>query len=435
MTIGILNLALGYAVAAALADPPPWAGWSLLLPRPRQRIRTGGPDSPTTGLHAADVLSSGPLKSKDPPVRIAGIDELPPEWLDQLAASGIVAKSYVEAAAHVLKLEVGRYREQLLTAENRARANLAAGDGGALKLLADDLQFINEDWLDKQSGAADMLAQRSGRLGEHEDMAKTLEQVLLDQAAQIRHVSTVLRGLEFAGDVEGVGKRLLEKLGVLVDSAHSLRDRMQDLLATLLRTGEQLQTLNTNAQLDHGTGLPNRIGVETIFDAWWREDPQRERPLTIAVIDIDRFARVNDRLGTRAGDRTIAAVAKLLQDIIRKDRGYDRLARLGGQSFFLFYGDTGPHNGLTAAERARQSIEATTFDDQGAEFELTVSCGVVEAGRTDSAGDALRRALETLRFAKKAGRNRCAIDEGKGASCLDPPQFPVKGRVINLGAE
>jgi diguanylate cyclase (GGDEF)-like protein len=363
------------------------------------------------------------------------VHELPSEWLDQLAAEGILAQSFVEGAAHVLRLEVGRYREQLIAVENRGRALTSAADGGGLKLLSDDLRFINQDWLDKQTKAAEMLSQRAGRLGDHEAAAESLEQVLLDQAAEIRSISTLLGGLDFRADVESDSKQLLEQVGKLIDHAHALRDRMFDLLATLLRTAQRIEALGSNCQLDQTTGVPNRIGLEAVLATWWREDPQRSRTLSAAIFDIDRFARVNQRLGTRSGDQAIAAFSRLFQDIIRKDRGYDRLARVGGESFILVMGDTGPHEALTAAERLRQSVEATTFDNQGAEFEITVSSGVIEVGRTESVMGMLRRGGEALKFAKKAGRNRCAIDEGSGPTTVEPPRFPVKGRVVKLGAE
>ena len=363
------------------------------------------------------------------------MDELPAQWLDQLAQSGIVPKSFVEASAHVIRLEVGRYREQLVTAECRARANLALGDAGALKLVADDLRFINQDWLEKQSTAVELLAQRTGRLGEHEDAAKAVEQALLDQASQIQSVCPALETLEFGTEVESAGQQLLAKLAALVDSAHELRDRMLDLLALLLRTGGQLTSLSNNVQLDYLTGVPNRIGAEVLFDAWLRDDTNRGRALSIALINVDRFSRVNQRLGTRGGDRAIAAISRLLADLIRKDRGFDRIARTGGESFFLLFGDTGPHSALTALERVRQTIEATTFDDEGAEFELTISGGVVEAGPSESGADVYRRALRALGFAKKAGRNHCAVDEGSGPATLAPPQLAVQGRVVNLSRE
>src|SRR5262249_5886015 len=105
---------------------------------------------------------------------------------------------------------------------------------------------------------------------------------------------------------------------------------------------------------------------------------------------------------------------------------------IGGESFIILQGDVGPHQALTAAERLRQSIEATTFHLDDAEFDLTVSCGVIEVGHTESSLDLVKRALEALQFAKRAGRNRCALDKGEGPTMLDPPQFPVKGRIINL---
>jgi hypothetical protein len=100
----------------------------------------------------------------------------------------------------------------------------------------------------------------------------------------------------------------------------------------------------------------------------------------------------------------------------------------------ILQGDVGPHQALTAAERLRQSIEATTFDDDGVEFDLTISCGVIEAKHAESSLDLIQRALEATRFAKKAGRNRCALDKGEGPTMLDPPQFPVKARVVSLRA-
>jgi diguanylate cyclase len=433
--VGILNLALGYGVAAALTDPPPWSAWKLKWARRIKRRAAPHAESSSGETAAASEPSAPTPAIAEPPVTIASVDELPANWLDQLAQSGIVPKTFVEASAHVIRLEVGRYREQLLTAESRARANLALGNGGALRLVADDLRFINQDWLEKQTSAVSLLAQRTGRLGEHEDVARDVEQALLDQAAHIQTVCPQLEALEFNAELDSAGQQLLAKLATLVDSAHTLRDRMLDLLAMLLRTGGQLQALSNNVQLDYLTGFPNRIGAEALFESWSREDPARSRPLSAALVNVDRFGRVNQRLGTRGGDRAIAAVSRLLADLIRKDRGYDRLARAGGETFLLMFGDTGPHSALTALERVRQTIEATTFDDEGAAFELTISGGVVEAAPNESVAAIYRRAQQALLFAKKAGRNRCSVDEGSGPVTLAPPQLAVQGRVVNLSRE
>src|SRR6185436_10148094 len=147
--------------------------------------------------------------------------------------------------------------------------------------------------------------------------------------------------------------------------------------------------------------------------SWWHDDPQRSRLVSVILIDIDRFARLNQRLGTRTGDHAIAAIGRLCDEVIRKDGGCERLALVGGDSLLIVLGDTGPHQALTVAERLRQTVEAATFDNQGVEFELTLSGGVIEVGRAENVREMLARASAALKFAKRAGRNRCAIDEGQ----------------------
>jgi diguanylate cyclase (GGDEF)-like protein len=362
------------------------------------------------------------------------MDELPEDWLAQLASEGIVAQTFVEAAAHVLKLEIGQYREQLVATEYRTRMGADDRNSENLRRIIDELRYINQDWLDKQTAAADVLAQRSGRLGGHEQAAASLEQALLDQAAQIRAACGVLQTLDPATEAEARAKQLIEQIGSLLIQAHALRDRILDLLAMLIGAGKSPENYGQVVLRDFATGLPNRVGLETLLAAWWREDEQRTRLLSAVLVDIDRFGRVNQRLGSRSGDCAIVAIGRLIEESLTKDRGFERLVRIGGEAFLILHGDVGPHQALTAAERLRQSIEATTLDDEGSEFDLTVSCGVIEVGHTESSLDLVRRAFETLKFAKKAGRNRCALDKGEGPTMLDPPQFPVKGRVVSLRA-
>jgi diguanylate cyclase len=443
LVLALFNLALGYMAALALVEPPLWSGWMELW----QAMRQSAPEPVAPRRAAVNEVVMPPPAASTPvlvvervtdivaaPPLVTGYDELPPDWLTQLALEGIIAQSFVEATAHVLRLEVNRYREQLITVECKARSLAADGGIAELRRLGDDLRYLNQGWLDKQTSAADVLGQRSGRLGEHEQAALALEQVLLDQADQIRTLCEALQPLDNETDAEAVSKLLLEQLVTLLQHAHALRDRIIDMLAVLIRDGRALDTYGASVQRDATTGLPNRIGLENLLAAWWRDDEQRTRPLSAILIDIDRFGRVNQRLSTRSGDRAIVAVVRLIEETLVKAPGFERLVRLGGETFLILQGDIGPHQALTAAERLRQSIEATTFDDEGTEFDLTVSCGVIEVGHSESSLELVRRAHETMLFAKRAGRNRCALDKGEGAAMLDPPQFPVKGRVISLRA-
>src|SRR5207253_11107781 len=180
---------------------------------------------------------------------------------------------------------------------------------------------------------------------------------------------------DLAAEAVTSSKKLLEQIAALLIHAHALRDGMLELLATLLRSGEALDGFAPAVQGDLTTGLPNRVGLEVLLAGWWNSDEQRTRLLSAILIDVDRFGRINQRFGTRVGDRTIAAIGRLIDETLIKDRGFERLVRVSGEAFMLLQGDVGPHQALTAAERLRQSIEATTFDDEAVEFDLTLSCG------------------------------------------------------------
>ena len=165
------------------------------------------------------------------------LEELPRRWLDTLGAEGITPGSFLEAASHVMRLEVSQYREQLIAAENRVRAALAATDDTALRQLCDDLTHVNQDWLARQSEAAIVLKQGTGAHGDHEKAAADLEQVLHDQAAVIKECEATMVALHYRTEIDTGCKRMFERLCQLIDQAHALRDRLNDLLATILRDG------------------------------------------------------------------------------------------------------------------------------------------------------------------------------------------------------
>jgi diguanylate cyclase (GGDEF)-like protein len=432
--LAIANLFLGYFAAASLAESPPWGGF---LDRLRRKVgRAGSVRLPNVfgaagGNRSAKAVALAEVGQEGRPT-VAGLDELPAGWLVQLASEGIVAETFVEATAHVLRLDISRHRDQLVVAETRAREAAGRRDAATLTKLASELRLLIGEWLDGQTSAAEMLAQHNGRLGDHEQAAAALEQALLDKAAQIRTASGVLDSLANVKEVEIRGKQLVEQITTLLLQVHNLRDRITDLLATLIRVGAKLDVLPAAVQNDFPTGKSNRIGLESLLASWWAEDKERTRPLSAILIDVDRFGRANQRLGTRCGDLVLIALAQLIDETIVKDTGFERLIRIAGDKFLILQGDVGPQQALTTAERLRQAIEVSTFEDEDAEFELTISCGVIDGGRSTSSLDLVRRAYETLRFAKKAGRNRCALDRGDGPTMLDPPQFPVKARTIGL---
>ncbi len=161
------------------------------------------------------------------------------------------------------------------------------------------------------------------------------------------------------------------------------------------------------AATDGLTGLANR---RAFFGALEREIARSARhgsPLSLAILDVDRFKEVNDRYGHDAGDEVLRELARLLLRGIRKE---DFLGRIGGEEFGVLLPETMGDLAFAAAERLRRLVGQHAFPvDSGRErhtLHLTVSIGVAPfLGKGDSARHFYRRADGVLYGAKTSGRN------------------------------
>ena len=150
------------------------------------------------------------------------------------------------------------------------------------------------------------------------------------------------------------------------------------------------------------TKLSNRRFILTQLAAAVSAARRHERPLSIAMIDIDHFKAVNDEHGHAAGDRVLAAVANALRHRLRAE---DQLGRLGGEEFLALLPDAGARAAATTAEKLRGEIAALAVVHDGVELAVTISAGWA-AWEGESPEELLRRADEALYDAKRAGRDR-----------------------------
>jgi diguanylate cyclase (GGDEF)-like protein len=358
--------------------------------------------------------------------------DIPQAWLDKLAEEAIVARSFVEAAAHVLRLEVGKYRQALLSVEDELRAALASPPPAGVQEGIFRLISLNRLWLTTQSEATGHLSSRLENLGQFTDLARSLETVLVEQAAQIETTCSNLQLLNVSGDPAGAGEALLDELMRLMNLAHALRDRVAEAIVAIMRADNRLSEIDKSHRQDDLTALRSRAGLEVALADWWREDPARQRLASVALLDISAVGQFNRQHGTRWGDRLIAAVGSLVDGLIRKDRGYDVAGRISGQRLMLLWGDTGPRNATSATERLRQTISTTTIEHGDIQTSIHVSCAVTEIFKTDDVLTLLRRLDGALAEAKRQGATRTLLDEGHGPIPIDPPDFHIKPRNFRL---
>jgi diguanylate cyclase len=415
LSIAIMNLGLGYALAVVLSDAP------LALPELIERIRA-----------AALAPEPEPVPELPAPV----VDDLPLPWQEQLQEAQLIPGTFFEGLLLKLWIEIAPLREQLLTAEVRGRLAQSRLDQAAeLQLLA-DVHTLQVGFAEHLQHVYTILQQFYALLDEPEAFKEELEEELERRIAFAERCGQELASIDVAKEPDLGGRQLLSTLAQWIEQVHEHRDCVQSFLATKFREGSELNGPGQPLYLDPLTGQISRFGIENLLSLWWQEDPQRLRLVSCALVDVDRFDRFNERLGHRAGDRLLHAISNLLQEGIRTDRGFDRLARMSGQQFFVFFGDTGPKNAGIAVERIRQNIEATTLDYEGNEFDFTISVGIVAIRRDDTPETLFARLREALQTAKKHGRNRTSIDDGEGAQTLfEPKRFPVKAQLVRIEPE
>ncbi len=182
--------------------------------------------------------------------------------------------------------------------------------------------------------------------------------------------------------------------------------KLKETETQLRATTEQLRLLATTDGL---TGLTNRRAFDQALDAELSRARRSGNPLSLLLIDVDRFKRYNDIYGHQAGDEVLKTVAVCLRSALR--RPGDTAARYGGEEFVAILPNTDEDGAFFLGDEFREALRALRVPHQGSEQgELTASVGLAtldaEEARTVDAAEFVRRADEALYNAKEAGRDR-----------------------------
>lgn len=160
------------------------------------------------------------------------------------------------------------------------------------------------------------------------------------------------------------------------------------------------------ASTDGLTGLANRTRVLQQLDVEEARARRYRHPLSVAMLDVDRFKRVNDREGRAAGDRVLASLGGFLRQRLRKT---DFVGRYGGEEFMVLMPETPAAGALARLERLRAEFSALQHFGPGSAFAVTFSAGV--ACSPPIAGPAALAAAAdgALHRSKRAGRDRVTL--------------------------
>lgn len=175
------------------------------------------------------------------------------------------------------------------------------------------------------------------------------------------------------------------------------------ILRDVSREKRNERALRELATRDELTRCYNRRYFISALEAEIERQRRYGKPVTLLLIDIDHFKRVNDTYGHAVGDAALAALAAVGASIFRDS---DVFARLGGEEFGVLLPETNVEHGEIIAERFRKQLRDSVIPDAPADLFLTVSIGVTPVRSIMTPTTALKAADKALYRAKNTGRNR-----------------------------
>jgi diguanylate cyclase len=177
---------------------------------------------------------------------------------------------------------------------------------------------------------------------------------------------------------------------------HAAELRIAQLQAEVAKLGDL-------AKADPLTGALNRRGLDEAFTQSMSLAARQQLPLSVVLLDIDNFKRLNDSHGHQAGDQVLAIMTQTIAGSLRAS---DSVARIGGEEFVILMPATGADAAIEVVRRLQRSMTSTIFMFDQQQIFVTFSAGVALWDGHESASALLERADRALYRAKQAGKNR-----------------------------
>ena len=194
--------------------------------------------------------------------------------------------------------------------------------------------------------------------------------------------------------------------GAIIGSVGSLRDITDRVEAETHLRAELVAMANT----DFLTGLHNRRFFFERMDQELKRQQRSGESLSMMLIDLDHFKKINDRFGHPEGDAVLKKIANIILSCLRET---DVAARVGGEEFAVLLPETSDEGAYWVADRIRNEVAAHRFELRNVVITCTVSIGVAGSPKQDHLNGAqLYKLADTrLYIAKHTGRNQVSMDE------------------------
>ena len=249
----------------------------------------------------------------------------------------------------------------------------------------------------------DRLSNMTEKSGVYHDKIEACAEQLVN-ARSIEEIAPVLQ------EVIGATRAMALDSQISRDDLLAMRQRSEQAQEDMGKLQVALEKASAEARHDPLTGALNRKGMDEALD---REISRARRngantpaamaPLCVALLDIDNFKLLNDRIGHDGGDAALVHLARVAREAMRPQ---DVLARYGGEEFVVLLPDTGVDAGVEAMQRLQRELTRRFFMQNNDKVLITFSAGVAQVAAHEDPFDAVKRADQAMYLAKRTGKNR-----------------------------
>ena len=192
--------------------------------------------------------------------------------------------------------------------------------------------------------------------------------------------------------------KVYDKFGRVIGVSIIIRD--------ITEVTNMLRQLESLAITDHLTGVFNRRHFMTLIDRQMAMAKRHNLPVSILMLDIDHFKKVNDTYSHITGDHVICVIA---QAVARQIRAHDVIARYGGEEFIILSSEKDEKSLMSFGNRLRKAIENEIITFEGNTIQITASFGAVMIMPGQSFKEGMEAVDKALYKAKKSGRNKVVL--------------------------
>jgi diguanylate cyclase len=309
--------------------------------------------------------------------------------LGELCGNDSWMKGQLEA---VIALGDGPLDKASLEALERGLRDLMMKQGVLKKSLdeaRDALKQMVTTFVDRLSAMADDTGEYHDRLAGYATR--------ITRAEDLSELSGLV--MEVMQDTRTVQADLARSREELLES----RRRVDDYQQQVQKLEGEMALLSDRLHEDHLTQLLNRRGLARAFDTEIARSERHGRPMCLAVLDVDDFKQLNDRLGHQAGDLALIHLARIVRRSIRPT---DVISRYGGEEFVILLPETTGESAVSVMTRVQRELTKRIFLHNHERVLITFSAGVAQRQPGESQDDLIARADRALYHAKQAGKNR-----------------------------